>query len=411
MAECMHSTFANPSAVCRRPLGPALVLAVGCAALALQALALDPGVQFHGFLSQGFSYTSDNNFFGGSTEEGSFDYTEVGINGSVRAGNDLLMTGQLLYRRAGNADDQVALDYGLLDYRAYTTEHADLGVRLGRIKNPLGLYNDTRDVAVSRPSIILPQSIYFDRTRDLALSGDGIGLYGERRLAKGFLSAEFNVVKPRVDTDTLEPILLGAQRPGAFEDEPSALARVIFDTLEQRLRIALSVAALNLQYRPGEGDVSSAGDVLFSPRILSVQYDAENWIVTAEYARREFQFNDIAYIPFTDRTGESYYFQAQYKVGSCCWLLARRDVLYQNVDDKSGTGFEASTGGVRPAHTQFAKDWTVGLRWSPEGRNWLVSAEHHWVHGTAWLPIEDNPDPAQTVEDWRMALLLVSVWF
>lgn len=403
--------FANPSVGHRRARGPALALAACSAALALRALAIDPSVQFHGFLSQGFSYTSDNSFFGSSAEDGSFAYTEIGINGSARAGNDLLITGQLLYRRAGDANDHLALDYGLLDYRAYTSEDADLGIRLGRIKNPLGLYNDTRDVAVSRPSIILPQSIYFDRTRDLALSGDGIGLYGERRLAQGFLSAEFNVVKPRVDTDTLEPILLGAQRPGVFDDKPSALARVIFDTLEQRLRIALSVAALNLQYRPGEGDVSTAGDVLFSPRILSVQYDAENWIATAEYARREFEFNDITYIPFAERTGESYYFQAQYKVGSCCWLLARRDILYQNVDDKSGTGFESSTGGARPAHSQFAKDWTVSLRWSPEGRNWLVSAEHHWVHGTAWLPIEDNPDSTQTVEDWRMTLLLVSAWF
>lgn len=387
-------------------------LAAACSAgFAPQSLALDHGAQFHGFLSQGFSYTTDNRFFGDSTDQGSFEFTEVGINGSARAGNDLLITGQLLYRRAGGADDQVALDYGLLDYRAYTSEDAHLGVRLGRIKNPLGLYNDTRDVAVSRPSVILPQSIYFDRTRDLALSGDGVGLYGERRLAQGFLSAEFNVIKPRADPDTLEPILLGAPRPGTFDDEPSALLRVIFDTLGQRLRVALSVAALNLQYRPGENDPSTAGDVLFSPRILSAQYDAENWIVTAEYARREFEFNDIAYIPFSRRTGESYYLQAQYRVGGCCWLLARHDILYQNVDDRSGTAIETATAGARPAHGQFAKDWTISFRWSPEGHNWLVSAEHHWVRGTAWLPIEDNPDPARTVEDWRMALLLVSVWF
>lgn len=407
----MCSTFVNASCAQRRGRTAAGAFAVVAALLALQALALDPGIQFHGFLSQGFSATSDNSFFGSSSDNGSFEFTEVGINASARAGNELLITGQLLYRRAGNADDKVDLDYGMLDYRAYTSVDTDFGIRVGRIKNPLGLYNDTRDVAVSRPSIVLPQSIYFDRTRDLALSGDGIGLYGERRLAQGFLSAELNVIKPRVDTDTLEPILLGTQRPGTFDDEPSAVGRVIFDTLEQRLRIALSVAALNLEYRPGVGDASGAGDILFSPRILSIQYDAENWIVTAEYARREFEFNDITYIPFDERTGESFYFQAQYRVGGCCWLLARRDVLYQDVDDKSGAGFEASTGGARAAHTQFAKDWTLGVRWSPEGRNWLISAEHHWVSGTAWLPIEDNPDPAQTVEDWRMLLLLVSVWF
>ncbi len=408
MIDYASSLFSKGGRAPSRGVACALLFCVGFAPTLV--VAIDPAVQFHGFFTQGYSYTSDNSFFGSAAAEGSFDYTEVGVNASARPNKYLLATGQILYREAGAADDRVDLDYALLDYRGHSTEFVDAGVRLGRIKNPLGLYNDTRDVAVSRPSVILPQSIYFDRTRDLALSGDGIGFYGERRGDRSVLTVEFNVVKPRVDTDNLEPILLGAQRVGRFEDEPSALVRAILNTAEERLRLALSVAAVNLRYEAGPNDVSDSGDVLFSPRILSIQYNAERWILTSEYARREFEFDDIAYIPFDTRTGESFYLQAQYKLADCCWILGRRDVLYQDIDDKSGEKFEALTGGARPAHTQFAKDWTVSLRWQP-GRNWLVSAEHHWVQGTAWLPIEDNPDPAQTVEDWRMFLMLVSVWF
>jgi hypothetical protein len=38
-------------------------------------------VAFHGFLSQGFLATSDYNYLG-DTEDGSFQFTEVGVNAS-----------------------------------------------------------------------------------------------------------------------------------------------------------------------------------------------------------------------------------------------------------------------------------------------------------------------------------------
>lgn len=390
--------------------GVALAALITLAGNAAPAYARDAGVQVHGFATQGYSVTSANHFFGDSDDSGSLDFTEMGLNISARPANDLLATGQVLYRRAGNADDQFALDYALLDYRSFSSAKADFGGRIGRIKNPLGFYNDTRDVAVSRPSIILPQSIYFDRTRDLALSGDGIGVYGEHRSERMVLAMELNVIKPRVDTETLEPILLGAQRVGEFEDRPSMLGRIILDTMDEKLRFAFSIANLNIRYRAGEGDLSQSGDLLFSPRIFSAQYDTENFILTSEYARRRFTFEDIAYIPFSERTGESYYLQGQFKFNSCCWAVLRRDILYQDTKDHNGEKFSALTGGTRPAHSQYAKDWTLGLRWQP-GENWLVSAEHHWVHGTAWLPIEDNPTSQETVEKWRMFLLLFSAWF
>ena len=45
------------------------------------ALELGPNLQMHGFLSQGWVWTSDNDFFGDS-QDGSFDYTELGVNAS-----------------------------------------------------------------------------------------------------------------------------------------------------------------------------------------------------------------------------------------------------------------------------------------------------------------------------------------
>ena len=139
---------------------PALALWLGLCHPAL-AIELFEGFQVHGFLSQGYFLTTNNNLFGSSERGGSLDFTEVGINASWVPWPSLQLAVQGLSRRAGEAaEGEPELDFGLLDYTAVATEDRRLGVRLGRVRLPFGLYNDTRDVAFTRPSILLPQSIY-----------------------------------------------------------------------------------------------------------------------------------------------------------------------------------------------------------------------------------------------------------
>lgn len=364
--------------------------------------------QLHGFLSQGYIYTTDNNFFGTSSDDGSFEYTEVGLNVSFLPTDRLLATAQALGRQAGGAGEDLELDYALVDYRLPSREFVDTGIRVGRIKTPLGLYNDTRDVAFTRPSVILPQSIYFDRSRDIALSGDGVMVYGERRLDYGSASIEAEIVKPRVGN--LEKILLGGDRPGSMSGEPSFVSRLSFDSADEKFRVALSVLRVRHNYQPGENDPSGAGHVIFTPRLLSLQYNAEKWISSFEYAQRTFRFRNLSYVPVSEQTGESYYLQTQYNASRNLWAVARYDVLYQNVDDKSGMGIQARTAGRRPAHSQFAKDTTLGLRWQL-GSDYMIALENHWVDGTAWLPIEDNPEPTATTPRWRMFMIQISARF
>ncbi len=128
------------------------------------AVAEEQGVwpenlQLHGFLSQGYVKTSDNRFFGDS-DEGSWDFREIGANLSYQPMPNLLFAGQLLSRTAGELyDGSVRLDYGLVDFTAVMEADRRLGVCVGRLKNPLGFYSDTRDVPFTRPSVFLPQSI------------------------------------------------------------------------------------------------------------------------------------------------------------------------------------------------------------------------------------------------------------
>lgn len=390
----------------------ALPLCASLAVSAAQASEIAESVQIHGFATQGYTLTSRNNFFGSSRGSGSLKFRELGINGSVRASARLHLAAQAMSRRAGGTDDgHLRLDYGLVDYRFISDVAANWGLRVGRVKNPIGFYNDTRDVAFTRPSVILPQSLYFDRVRDIQLSSDGAQLYGEGMALAGDFNLQIQFGQPRAGESNTEIALLGGDRVGSLEAKPSWLGRISYDFLRGRLRFAYSEYRLLLDYSAAAVDPNGPGAIKFRPRIFSAQYNQESWSLTAEYARRRFDFETLTkYVPFTDVTGESYYAQASYRLTPKWEVLARYDVLYQNKEDRTGETFEAITRGTRPAHSQFAKNQTITVSWTPSDA-WMIRAEHHWIDGTAWLPIQDNSDSAAIARKWTLFTLLASVRF
>lgn len=68
-------------------------------------------IEIHDFAAQAAVRTSANRFFGDSPDT-SFDFTELGLNASLRATPRLLFAGQVLLRRAGDmSDGSPSLDY------------------------------------------------------------------------------------------------------------------------------------------------------------------------------------------------------------------------------------------------------------------------------------------------------------
>jgi hypothetical protein len=373
---------------------------------------LPANLQIHGFASQSWLMSSDkNNFFGkSSSDSGSFDFRELGLNASMRPLTRLQFSAQMLSRRAGEGSPgNVRLDYGFIDYTYFSGETSQLGIRLGRMKNPLGFYNDTRDVPFTRPSILLPQSIYFDRTRKLAIAADGVHLYGEYRSNMGNISFQLGTARPLVRGAETEVALLGGEQPGHFTPEMSYIGRVVYELDEGRLRFALSGSQLNIGYDPAAVDRLHAGSIRFTPLIFSAQYNAERWSLTSEYALRHFEFNNFGVRQLNlDFYGESYYFQGAYRFTPEWEAIVRYDVLFTDRDDRNGRKYAAATG--RPAHTRFAKDITVGLRWNitPE---FMLRAEYHRVDGTAWLSTLDNPNTGDLSQKWDLFTVLGSYRF
>ncbi len=390
-------------------IGVALVLLVW----ALAGEAGERGyrnAQVHGFLSQGFVLTSANRFFGNS-EDGSLDFTEAGINLSVRPYGPLMLAAQGLFRRTGEVNPrEFRLDYALADYTFWSGSQGRAGVLLGRVKNPFGLYNETRDVAFTRPTIFLPQSIYFDRTRNLGLASDGGQVYGEYGTSWGEWTFRFAAGWPNgVQDKEFERLMVGRNLPGRFKTKLSYLGRLTYESPTRSLHFAITSGRVRPYYDPKGANPFQAGRTSLVPVIFSAQYEGERLTVTGEYALRFLKLSGFGrFFPDRSDTGESYYLQASYRVLPKLELVGRYDVFFADRDDTSGRRFAALTG--RPRHTRFARDWTVGVRWDIS-RSWMVRAEYHRVDGTGWLPISDNPDPNERRQRWHMFALLLSFRF
>ncbi|MFO1433067.1 MAG: porin [Candidatus Competibacteraceae bacterium] len=379
----------------------------------LWSFDLPENLQFHGFASQGYSLTSENNFFGQSQNDGSFDYTEVGANASWLPFNHLQLSGQLLFRRAGETDPHsLRMDYGFLDYTVLSDETNRWGLRLGRVKIPTGFYNETRDVAFTRPSILLPQSIYPDSIRSLSLSSDGLYVYGERRSEYGDFFLSLGAGYPQAIDRELEPFFFGEKLPGKFESKPSYISRLLYEWNGGQIRAAVTYFRANLDYNssgaPFPDDVPS-GSLRIQPWIFSLQYNAEHWSLTGEYSLRKLNSQGFGQSSNTVLQ-ESYYIQGSYRFSPQWEVLLRYDVDYADIDDKNGKKQAASDPFGRPYYHWFAKDWTVGLSWYALS-DFMLRAEYHRVDGTYWLPALDNPDLDDTSHNWGLFLIMASYRF
>lgn len=138
--------------------------------------------QIHGLLSEGYVYTNDNNWLTMNTSKGSFAMTDGAANISTRVTDKLRIGAQVYDRNFGQLGHwQPELDWAYADYR-FTDW---FGVRGGKVKTTLGLYNDTQDQDFLRVFALLPQSVYPTDLRDSTIAHTGGDVYGTMGMKKG----------------------------------------------------------------------------------------------------------------------------------------------------------------------------------------------------------------------------------
>lgn len=382
--------------------------AVACLSLLVSATAAPAyEYQFNGFAAQGFALSKGNNAYGESTS-GSFKLYELGLNGTLSTGNGLLFSAQGLLRDAGGTDNEgLRLDYALADYQFLASPDANAGIRAGRVKNPLGLFNETRDVVFARPGIALPQSVYFESQgfRRFLFSSDGAQLYGGFSQGDHYFSVTAGAGRGITASEDEERQLLAAPFPGNVRFSKFRIIRLQDEVGGGRWRFAISHLQTRLSLEPDSG-VPLNGQADFRLYALSAQHNAERYSLTAEYLLQTSKGNFSQTGPINSK-GEGAYLQADYRFMPNWSAMLRYDASFANRNDRNGREFAAQTGGDR--HSQFAKDTVGGLSWRPD-EHWGVWGEYHLIDGTSSVSSLDNVD-RQPEKHWNLFLLMVSYRF
>ena len=132
-------------------------------------------VQVHSFASQGFAYSNNNNYLTMKTSDGSGKFTDGGVNASIALTDKLRLSAQGYIRDFGRLGQwHPTLDYGYMDYHFRDW----FGIRGGKVKTVLGLFNDVQDNQSLYTFALLPQAVYPTDLRDATISHLGGDLYG-----------------------------------------------------------------------------------------------------------------------------------------------------------------------------------------------------------------------------------------
>jgi hypothetical protein len=386
-----------------------------------QVVADDPGpgvwdhlreIQVHGFISQGALKSSANNFLGKS-KRGTFALSEIGLNFTKEVLEDLRAGVQLFARHLdGNGDFSAKFDWFYLDYR-----FADwLGISAGRLKTPIGLYNEFNDVDAGRVPILLPNGVYPINNRDYLLAEIGAEIYGYLPTEDfGSLGYRFYGGTFAFDPD---PIVQDGFKLDQFESAYVFGGRINYETPLSGLRLAASAQTLRLDIgyvaQPGTAEglkMAGLAPADFDGRV-SVKIPVQIWILSAEYTRGDFLLaaeygrwhvridsNLSTLLPPRSTVREHFYVMGSYRFGDWLWPGLYYSALFPDITDR----------GPQARHQH---DLAATLRFDFNAY-WLLKLEAHYLSGTAYLEPAKNDGVAldQLTRNWWLFVAKTTLYF
>jgi len=415
-----------------------LVLALFTYAGMAQAIDVGSSGQVHGFVSQSYVYSPENPYAGTASKDGSFDFREIGINGSWEENEKLRFAGQLLSRKQDQAaDGSLAVDFLLADYLVYSNTTTSFGLRAGRIKNPIGFYNSVRDIPSSRPGIDVPNSIYFDSFRDIVLATDGVSLYGSHATDSGDFNWNVFAGNRDVGSSVMEHYLFGENVQGKVKNAELQGFNITYN-LNTQNPLTFGLSAIHIKAKmTGAKSVAAAQQTLGTAlaggstqeyelfnnyadyatganidsifALASVQYGYKDWLFTAEYLNL---FNNIDIEVLgnninTNPVSEGMYFQTEWFANRYIHALARYEELYL-IDGKHKD--KADPQRLKNPYHNYGKGLTFGLKWLINN-NLTLAGEVSANEGTAWLPVFDGEEDIEMKKYWNTYSLQLTYQF
>jgi hypothetical protein len=372
-------------------LNTRLSLAISWMLLAPKAAADSAGFSWQGFIAQGITQADDSSFINNNGET-SAELTELGLNGRFKILPSWHLAGQLVYLDGGNRYPQGArIDYLFLDWAVLNRADWQANLYLGRFKNQHWLFSSTRDVPFTRPSVMLPQSVYFDAFRDIAVASDGVAAQARYASSVGDITVNWSRGATNVSRQQTQ-ILLGAAVPGRAEQEYVHQASVYWQPLASQLSYGISLLDSDFSYRQGENDPFMPGTFTVQRVMLSLRYQAEKWELATELQQERLDTKGFFFNAFSqNQIGQGGYLLAQYRHTRQLKSFAVLDYAVSNKDDRHGRLLSRNSGGQVPAY--FGYQHSVGVGFSLDLTASLrLSGETYWLKGTGRLSPVLLPD-------------------
>lgn len=350
-------------------------------------------IEFHGFISQGFTKSTENNYLNRSVL-GSFQFTEVGFNATKKLSDEFNIGFQLFSRDVGrNGSFDAKFDWLYADY--YWKD--ELSIRFGRIKIPLGLYNEYNDVDSGRTSILLPQSIYPFSSRDFLLAHSGFEIYGnvslgqygsiEHRLYSGYLHIDIPSYQASTITSFDAPYLFGAR----FMWEPPV----------EGIKTGISLQKLKFDFDYAIANSKVAINMPANLALFSFEYELKKVRFALEYGQWDvdIQSSNDSLVSSSHATSERYYFSLRYQISDSFTPGVYYSEKYSDKDDRDGID-------------KYQKDLAMYARYDINA-NWLMKLELHKIQGTSDLEpyLNDNKDKSSLNENWNFLVLKTTAYF
>jgi hypothetical protein len=387
----------------RRLLTGAFVLLFGAAVPGMAQSVDDLNIQIHGFATQGFLYTTNNNILTANSSDGSPDWFESVINISAQPTSKLRVAVQGRFETLGNAQtNQISLDYANADYKVNDL----FGVRFGKVKSPSGLFNEMQDIDPSYMWSLLPQSVYPIGSRNSVLSHFGGVVYGRvplgRHLGKleyrgwggeRVLNSNDGYFVPQVEKGLILPNGFAVPVSGAALHWKTPLPGLMLGVSDYRQQHASAL----LQYPAYGLSGTESIEALTSPNFFG-KYEKGRWMLAAERSR----VPATVTISLTGVPASYIYFD----------LRAWYAMATYKVTDKFTVGVYNSQAFDRripigPAHYQ--KDWDVSARYD-FNQFIYVKAEQHFLDGTV-LSYDANLNSGGLKPTSKFTILKVGVSF
>ena len=374
-------------------LGLAFLLAVVCSQTQART------VHWHGFVSQGVIQAGDSNFVNRDGEV-SLALTEVGLNASWQLTDNLRLAGQGIYLNGGNRYvEGVRLDYLLLDWTLISNMDWQLNLLAGRFKNLHWLYSSTRDVPHTRPSIILPQSVYYDIFRDVALGSDGLGLTAGWHNAWGEFDLNWSYGSSPISKGQMQKFL-GPLATGKVEQDFTHQLSLFWRPSASQWQWGISLLDSDFRYLPADLDPFTHGKSTSQRVMLNALYSSERWELASELMQERVVLRGF----FGEQFADSYisqggYVQWRYFYRPEITFLARLDLFDRDKNDRSGLALERRSGGLIPRRFGYMDDMTLGLSWRLQSHS-TVRIEFHRLKGTGRLAPAVMPDTRTNASEW-----------